>query len=181
MLGACNTCVRLQSRVASSGVTVKSWMFFCFFLLLLIVFLFSFIKCLFYLFMYLFCTFSPLLVCFACFCFVAVDFFYFLLAYCVCVCAFKFIFFFPSLFILCAVIISLGWGIFCWSETKISYFGVVYKFLSVGIELAVIKELFIISYICDIYFLTSLFWFFYIYLFIDKFIVIFLKVYVVIV
>ena len=111
-------------------------------------------------------------------------FLFFIGLLCVCVCAFKFIFFFPSLFILCAVIISLRLGlglIFCWSETKISYFGVVYKFLSVGIELAVIKELFIISYICDIYFLTSLLWFFYIYLFIDKFIVIFLKVYVVIV
>ena len=43
--------------------------------------------------MYLFCTFSPLLVCFAYFSFVAVDFFSFLLAYlcvyvfvCVCVC-----------------------------------------------------------------------------------------------
>ena len=63
---------------------------------------------------------------------------------CVCVHAFKFIFYFPSLFILCAVFISLRVGlglIFCWSETKISYFGVVYKFLSVGMELVVIKNL----------------------------------------
>ena len=36
---------------------------------------------------------------------------------------------------------------FHWSENKISYFGVVYKFLSMGMKLAVIKELFIILYI----------------------------------
>ena len=57
---------------------------------------------------------------------------------------------FFSLFILCAVFISLRVGlglILRWSENKISYFGVVYKFLSVGMELTVIKELFIISYI----------------------------------
>ena len=69
---------------------------------------------------------------------------------CLCVCAFKLIFFFASLFILCAVFISLRVGlglIFRWSETKISYFGVVYKFLSVGMELAVIKDLFITLYI----------------------------------
>ena len=101
--------------------------------------------------MYLFFTLSPLLVCFACFCFVAVDFFLifywpifclfvcvcafkFILCVCVCVCvcacAFKFIFIFPSLFILCAVFISLRVGLglfFRWSETKISYCGVVYK------------------------------------------------------
>ena len=56
--------------------------------------------------------------------------------------------------------------VFCWLENKISYLGVVYKFLSVGMELAVIKELFIILYIYYIYFLTNLFWFSYIYLFI---------------
>ena len=33
MLGACNTCVRLQPRVTSSGTTVSSWMiwFHCFY------------------------------------------------------------------------------------------------------------------------------------------------------
>ena len=31
MLGTCNTCVRLQSRVISSGATVNSEMFFCLF------------------------------------------------------------------------------------------------------------------------------------------------------
>ena len=52
-----------------------------------------------------------------------------------------------SLFILRAVFISLYVGlglIFHWSKIKISYFGVVYKFLSVGMELAVSKEIFII-------------------------------------
>ena len=69
-------------------------------------------------------------------------------------CAFKLIFVFfvfcPSLFILCAVFISLRVGlalIFRWSEIKISYFGVVYKFLSVGMELVVVKDLFIVLYI----------------------------------
>ena len=122
--------------------------------------------------MYLFFTFSPLLVCFACFCFVAVDFFFllayfffwfcvcvcvrvcafkFILCVYVCVCAFKFILIFPSLFILCAVFISLWVGLglfFRWLETKISYFEVVYKkILSVCMEWAVINELFIILYI----------------------------------
>ena len=87
---------------------------------------------------------------------------------CVCVCVLLSLsFFFPSLFILCAVFILLPVGlglIFHWLETKISYFGDVYKFLSVGMELAVIKELFIILYIYYIYFLTNLFRFFYIYL-----------------
>ena len=81
----------------------------------------------------LFCS---LLVCFACFCFAAVIFFLLafllllLLLLCVCVCTFKFIFIFPSLFILCAVFISLWVGLglfFRWLETKISYFEVVYK------------------------------------------------------
>ena len=105
----------------------------------------------------LFCS---LLVCFVCFCFAAVIFFLLaflllllllLLLLCVCVCTFKFIFIFPSLFILCAVFISLlvRLGLFFhWSETRISYFGVVYKnFLSVGMEWAVINKLFIILYI----------------------------------
>ena len=39
----------------------------------------------------------------------------------------------------------------------------VYKYLSVGMELAVIKELFINLHIYYLYFLTNLFWFFYIY------------------
>ena len=61
----------------------------------------------------------------------------------------------------------MGLGlIFHWLETKISYFGDVYKFLSVGMELAVIKELFIILCFDYTYFLTNLFWFFHIYLFI---------------
>ena len=62
-------------------------------------------------------------------------------------CAFKFVFFFWR-----AGFFSLWLGlglIFHWLENKISYLEVVNKFLSVGIqlELAVIKELFIILYI----------------------------------
>ena len=106
---------------------------------IVIIFLFYFIKFLFiYLFIYVFIFYFPS--------FVAVDFvfiFYWPIC-CLCVCAFKLIFFFASLFILCAVFISLRVGlglIFRWSEIKISYFGVVYKFLSVGMELVVIKNL----------------------------------------
>ena len=98
----------------------------------------------------LFCS---LLVCFAAVIFFLLAFLLLLLLLllCVCVCTFKFIFIFPSLFILCAVFISLlvRLGLFFhWSETRISYFGVVYKnFLSVGMEWAVINKLFIILYI----------------------------------
>ena len=71
---------------------------------------------------------------------------------CLCMGAFKLIFYFfcPSLFILCAAFISLQVGlglIFRWSEIRISYFGVVYKCLSVGMELVVVKDIFIILYI----------------------------------
>ena len=98
-----------------------------------------------------------------------------------CMCAFNLIFYFfffcPSLFILCAVFISLQVGlglIFRWSEIKVYYFGVVYKCLSVGMELVAVKDLFIILYILYIYIyiyifiyiLTNLLLFFYIYLFI---------------
>ena len=148
MLGTCNRCVRLKSRVTSSGSTVKSWMIFLVFLWLLIFFLFYFIKFLFiYLLMHLFFTFPPL-------CMLIFFFFYWPIC-CLCVCVllswhFFFFFFFSSLFILCAVFISLRVGlglIFRWSEIKISYFGVVYKFFTVGMELVVIKDLFIIFYI----------------------------------
>ena len=100
-------------------------------------------------FIYLFIPFSPFHVCFVCFCFVAVDFvfiFYWPI-FCYVLLSFSFCFlllvFFSSLFILRAVFISLWVGlglIFRWSESKISYFGIVYKFLIAGMELAVIKE-----------------------------------------
>ena len=69
-------------------------------------------------------------------------------------CAFNFVFYFSSLFILSAVFISLWVGlgsIFCLLKNKISYFGVLYKYLNVGMEVAVIKELFILC-VCVIYF-----------------------------
>ena len=96
--------------------------------------------------MYLFCIFSPLLV-FALWLLI----FLFFIGLFVCVCVLLSLSSFPpSLLILCAGFISLlvGLGlIFRWSETKISYFGVIYNFLRVGMELAVIKELFMILYI----------------------------------
>ena len=145
-----------------------------FFLLLLILFLFYFIKFLFiYLFIYVFIFYFPS--------FVAVDFvfiFHWPIC-CLCVCAFKLIFFPPSLFILCAVFISL-WVeldlIFHWSEIKVSYFGVVYKFLSVGIELVVNKDLLFCIFNIYIFWLIYCDFSIFIYLFIDSFIVIFLKV-----
>ena len=140
-IGACNTCVRLQSRVTSSGTTVNSWMIF-----FIVIIFFYFIK---FLFIYLFFPFSPLLVCFACFCFVAV--YYVLIFYWpIFLCVLLSLSSPPSFFILRAGFISLlvGLGlIFHWSEIKISHFGVVYNFLSVDMELTVIKELFIILYI----------------------------------
>ena len=127
MLGTCNTCVRLQSRVTSSGATVNSWMNFLFIYLFYLFFfsLFYFIfMCLFtYLCIALF-PFSPLFVCFA-----AVDF--------------VFICYWPNFFVVVVVVffvccffchagfISLWVGlIFCWLENNISYLGDVYKFLS---------------------------------------------------
>ena len=105
-------------------------------------FTFLLIACLFCLFLFCGCSFFfywPFCCC-CCWC----------VCVCVCVCTFKFIFIFPF-FILCAVFISLRVRLglfFHWSETRISYFGVVYKkFLSVGMEWAVINKLFIILYI----------------------------------
>ena len=129
MLGTCSTVVRLQSRVTSSGATVRC-VCFLFVLLLLIVFLFCFIKFLFiYVFIFYFlslaCLFCLFLFCGCCCCCLCVC-----VCVCVCVYTFKFIYIFPSLFILCEVFISLRVGLglfFCWSETEISYFGVVYK------------------------------------------------------
>ena len=87
-------------------------------------------------------------VCFVCFYFVAVDFVFIFVGLFFVVCFFKFVFFF--IFILRAAFISLWVGlglIFCWSENQISYFGVACKYLSMGMESAVIKELFIIVHI----------------------------------
>ena len=129
MLGICSTCVRLQSTVTSSGTTVNNWMNFFKKICLI---------CLYFIFMYLYLCIYMFCGCWFCF--------YFLLAYLL-LCAFKFVFSFWH-----AGFISFWLGlalIFPWSEKKISYLEVVNKFLSVGmqLELAVIKELFIILYI----------------------------------
>ena len=144
MLGACNTCVRLQCRVTTSGATVNSWMISLFFLIYLFYSFFFILFLCIYLLYYLFFPFSPSLVCFAWFCFVAVDFvfiFYWSIFCCVLLSLSFFFFFMTRRF---HFMVGLGL-IFRWSENKISYLGVIYKFLSV--ELAVIKELFIILYI----------------------------------
>ena len=73
----------------------------------------------------------------------AVDFF----ILCCVILSLSFFCFFFSLFILRIIFISLGMGlglIFCWSENKICYFAVVCKYLRVGMELAIIIELFTI-------------------------------------
>ena len=138
MLGTCNTCVRLHSRVTSSGATVNSWMIFFY----LFIFLY-FILCL---FIFSFLSFACLLCLFSfCDCWFC---FYFLLAYfwlsVLSLSFFSLFVYFKHSFHF--IVVGLGL-IFHWSENKISYFGVVYKFFSVAMELAVIKELFIILYI----------------------------------
>ena len=147
MLGACNTWVRLQSRITSSGTTVKSFLFFFiainfFFFCIKFLFIHLFIYLFIYLFMQLFFTFSPL--------WLLILFLFFIGLFVVCVCGFKLIFFFIIIPPLCLFYLQFsfhcGWG-FRWSEIKISYFGVVYKHLSVGMELVVVKDLFIILYI----------------------------------
>ena len=135
-------CKAIQSRVTSSGATDKSWMCVCFFIyifFILLLLFFYFILLNFYLFiyliMYLFCIFSPLLV-FVLWLLIFLFFIGLFVCVCVCVCVLLSLSSFPpSLFILCAGFISLlvGLGlIFRWSETKISYFGVIYNFLMVG-------------------------------------------------
>ena len=158
MLGACNTCVRLQSRFTSSGWMdwlIVGWFFYLFTYLFIDLFIHLFTYLLTYSFFSLFSLlfFFSLFVCLLClllFCGCWLCF-YFLLVYFlffVVVCFYVFFFFFfCSLFILSAVLISLSVGlglIFRWSENKTSYFGVVYKYLRVGMEVTVIKEIFII-------------------------------------
>ena len=65
MLAVCNTSVRLQSRVTSSGATVKSWMIFVYLLVCLFLFLFPcfFVDVCFYV-----CVCFVVFCCFYCFC-----------------------------------------------------------------------------------------------------------------
>ena len=131
MLGTCNACVRLHSRVTSSGTTVNSWIIF-FIYCLIYLFIFSFLS-----FICLFCLF---LFCGCWFCF------YFCWPfYCCLLLSFSFLpLYLSAVFI--SVWVELGL-IFHWSENRISYFRVIYKYLSMGMELGVIKELCIILYI----------------------------------
>ena len=89
MLGACNTCVKLQSRVTSSRTTVNSWMilfYFSLLLLLLFLLLLLLLFCLFACFFFLFFLFHLLFL---------------LLLACLLMCAFKF-----------ALLLSLFWVVF---------------------------------------------------------------------
>ena len=102
----CNTRVRLQSRVTSSGATVKSGWFF---LLLLIFFLFCFI----YLFIYLLLSLLCLFVLLVFVLWVLILFLFFIdLFFCLCVCASKLIFVF--FFLLCLFYVQFSfqcrWG-----------------------------------------------------------------------
>ena len=139
MLGACNTCVRLQSRATSSGATVNSWMNFLF-VYLFIYFLILFL-CI-YLVIYLFILSFLSLFFFACFFLWLLNLFLFvidLFLLLLLLWAFKFVIFFWH-----AGFISLWVGlglIFHWSENKIFYLGAGYKFLRVGMELAVKNQL----------------------------------------
>ena len=58
MSGACNTCVRLQSSVTSSGATVNSWMISFYFSLLLLLLLLLFCLFVFLFFLSLFFLFD---------------------------------------------------------------------------------------------------------------------------
>ena len=76
MFGACSTCVKLQSRVTSSGATVNSWMILFYFSLLSLLMLL--------LLLLLFCLFV------LCFSFFLFDLLFLLLLACLLICVFKF-------------------------------------------------------------------------------------------
>ena len=131
---------RLQSRVTSSGATVNTWMNFFLFIYLFF-FVFILFLCI-YLFIFSFLS-------FVCFClFVSwlfILFLFFIGLFCCCVLlSLSFFSFSQGDFI--SLWVGLGL-IFRWLENKICYLGAVYKFLNVGMDLVVIKELFIILYI----------------------------------
>ena len=143
---------RPQSRVNSSGATINSWMkFFFIYLFAFFVFLFLFV-CI-YLFIFSFLPFA---------CFFGLFVLWLLILY----------LFFIGLFCSCVLLrlsffpfwhrdfISLWVGlglIFRWSENKISYLGAVYKFLNVGMDLAVLKNYYLFCiFNIQIYILTNL-------------------------
>ena len=105
--------------------------FFCFYFIFVYLFIFSFLS-----FVCLFCLFVSWLF---------ILFLFFIGLFCRCVLlSLSFFSFSQGDFIS----LSVGLGlIFRWLENKICYLGAVYKFLNVGMDLVVIKELFIILYI----------------------------------
>ena len=143
---------RPQSRVNSSGATINSWMkFFFIYLFAFFVFLFLFV-CI-YLFIFSFLPFA---------CFFGLFVLWLLILY----------LFFIGLFCSCVLLrlsffpfwhrdfiwLWVGLGlIFRWSENKISYLGAVYKFLNVGMDLAVLKNYYLFCiFNIQIYILTNL-------------------------
>ena len=134
---------RPQSRVTSSGSTVNSWMNFFLFIYFFCLFFYLILFLCIYLFIFSFLSFA----CFFCFFvfWMLILFFFFIGLFCSCVLlSLSFFSFWHRDFISLWVGLSL---IFRWSENKISYLGVVYKFLNEGMDLVVIKELFTILYI----------------------------------
>ena len=124
-----------------------------FFYLLICFFCFFIFICM-YLFIYFF--FSPLCLFLWLVCFVAANFVFIFYWPILFLCAFTFVFFslwhrdFISLWV------RLGL-IFRWSENKISYLGAVYKFLNVGMDLAVLKNYYLFCiFNIQIYILTNL-------------------------
>ena len=118
---------------------IVGWIFF--------IHLFAFFVFLFYvIFIYLFIFSFLLFACFFClFVLWLLIFLFFIGLFCSCVLLSLFSFsFWHGDFI--SLWVGLGL-IFHWSENKISYLGALYKFLNVGIDFAVIIELFIILYI----------------------------------
>ena len=134
---------RPQSRVTSSGSTVNSWMNFFLFIYFFCLFFYLILFLCIYLFIFSFLSFACL------FCFfvlwLLILFLFCIGIFCSCVLlSLSFFSFWHGDFIS----LWMGLGLmFRWSESKISYLGVVYKFLNVGMDLVVIKELFIILYI----------------------------------
>ena len=143
---------RPQSRVNSSGATINSWMkFFFIYLFAFFVFLFLFV-CI-YLFIF---SFLPVACFFGLFVlWLLILYLFFIGLFCSCVLLrLSFFPFWHRDFI--SLWVGLGL-IFRWSENKISYLGAVYKFLNVGMDLAVLKNYYLFCiFNIQIYILTNL-------------------------
>ena len=144
---------RPQSRVNSSGATINSWMNFCLFICLLFLFFYFILFLCIYLFIFSFLPFA----CFFCLfvLWLLILFLIFIGLFCSCVLlSLSFFPFWHGDFI--SLWVGLGL-IFRWSENKISYLGAVYKFLNVGMDLAVLKNYYLFCiFNIQIYIFTNL-------------------------